>query len=74
MLEKVRRKGNAPTLWVGMWTRAAPVQYSKTGPQKTEGGITAWPRNPTSGDNINSERYTHRSVHCDAIYNSQEAT
>ena len=40
MLERVWRKGNPPTLLVGMYTGAATVENSMEVPQKTKNRIT----------------------------------
>ena len=43
---------------------------------KTKNRATIWSSNPTpghiSGENHNSKGYTHPSVHCSTIYNSQD--
>ena len=36
MLERVERKGNPPTLFIGMYIGAATMENSMEGPQKTK--------------------------------------
>ena len=40
MLERVWRKGNPPTLLVGMYVGVATMENSMEGPQKTKNRIT----------------------------------
>ena len=49
MLERVRRKGNCPTLLVGMKTGTATIEKSMEIPYKTKNRATIWPYNPTPG-------------------------
>ena len=73
------RKGNPPTLLVGMYISAATMENSMEVPQKTENRVTILSGNPTldptghiSGKNSNSKRYMQPNVHCSIIYNSQD--
>ena len=49
MLERVWRKGNPPTLLVGMSTGSITMENSMEVPQKTKSRITTWSSNPTPG-------------------------
>ena len=53
MLERVWRKGNPPTLLVGMQTSTATMENSVEIPSKTGNRTALWPSNPTAG-------HTHR--------------
>ena len=76
MLERMWRKGNPPTLLVGMYIRACIMENSMEVPQKTKNRVVIRSSNPTPGhisrQNSNLERYTHPSVHYSTIYNSQD--
>ena len=80
MLERVWRKGNPPTLLVGMYIGSATMENSMEISLKTNIRVTMWSYNPTpghiSGENYNSKRCMHPNVHSSTIYNSQgtEAT
>ena len=82
MLERVWRKGNPCTLWVGMQTGAATVENSMEVHQKNKNKTTIWPRNSTLGyiskkpKNTNLKRHMHRSAQSSIICNCQgmEAT
>ena len=53
------------------------MENSMEVPQKTKIKVAIWSSNPTpgllSGENYNSERYMHPSVHSSTIHNNQEA-
>lgn len=49
MLERMQRKGNLPTLSVGMQAGAALLENSTEVPQKVENKATLQPRNHTTG-------------------------
>ena len=74
MLVRVWRKGNPPALLVGMQTGIVTMENSMEGPQKTENRVVLRPSNlipgHISGENSNSKRYMHPSVHSSTIYNS----
>ena len=78
MLKRVWRRGNCPTLLVGMQTGANTRENSMEFPLKTKNRVTVWSGNPTPGhisrknENTNSKRYMHPSVHNRTIYNSQD--
>ena len=76
MPERVWRKGNSPTLWVGMPTGIATMENSMKVPLKTKNGVTILTCGPTPGhitrDNSNLKRYMHPNVHSSTIYNSQD--
>ena len=80
MLERVWRKGNSPTLLVGMQTGTATMVNSMEVPLKTENKTSIRSSNPTPGHIFreipNSKRYMHLNIHCSTIYNRQnmEAT
>ena len=50
MLERVWRKGNPPTLLVGMKIDTATMENSMEFPQKPKNRATIWSSNPTPGD------------------------
>ena len=76
MLERVWRKGNPPTLSVGMKIGTATMENSMEVPQKTKNRVAMWSSNPTprcvSEQNYNSKRYMHPNVHSSTIHNSQD--
>ena len=49
MLERAWRKGNPPTLPVGMSIGAATTENSMEAPQKTKNRVAEGSRNPTPG-------------------------
>ena len=51
MLERVWRKGNSPTLLVGMWAGVDTMENSTEVPQKTKNRVVIWSNNPTPGQN-----------------------
>ena len=67
MLERMQRKGNPPTLLVGMQIGAASTENSMEVPQKTKNRVTMLSSNPTPGhiprENHNSKRDMHHNVH-----------
>ena len=67
MLERVWRKGNPPTLLVGMQTRTATMENSVEIPYKTGNRTALWPSNPTAGHthrgNQNWKRHVYPNVH-----------
>ena len=73
----ILRKGNPPTLLVGMnaswWTS---VENSMEIPQRTESRVALWSSNPTSGhisrQNYNSKRYVPSYVQSSTIHNGQD--
>lgn len=75
MLVKVWRKGNTVTLLMGMQIGTVTVENGLEVPYKSKHRTTISPGNPTpghrSGENYNSKRYMHPSVHCSVIYSSQ---
>ena len=76
MLERVWRKGNPPTLLVGMQTSTATMENSMEIPLKATNKTTIWPHNPTTGHiprgNHNWKRHMCPNVHCSTVYNSQD--
>ena len=74
MLERVWRKGNPPTLLVGMQTSTATMENSVEIPLKTGYRTTIWPSNPTSGHthwgNQNWKRHMYPSAHHSTVYRS----
>ena len=74
MLERVWRKGNLPTLLVGMQIGITTLENNIEGPQKTKNKTTVYSINPTpgniSGQSFRSKRYMNPSVHCSTIHNS----
>ena len=74
MLERVWRKGNFPTLKVGMKVGAATMENSMEVPQKAKSSVAIWSSNPTPGhtsrQNFNSKRYIHPYIHSSTIHNS----
>ena len=78
MLVKVWRKGNTVTLLMGMQIGTVTVENGMEVPYKSKHRTTISPGtgNPTpghrSGENYNSKRYMHPSVHCSVIYSSQD--
>ena len=76
MLEKVWRKGNPPTLLVGMYIDKTTMENSIELPQKPKCRTTVCSSNPTprhvSGQNYNSKRYMHLYVHNTTTHNSQD--
>ena len=76
MPERVWRKGNPPTLLLGMWVGAANEENSMEVPQKSKNRITIWSSNPTPGhifrQNYKSKQYMHPYVHSSTIPNSQD--
>ena len=61
-----------------MQTGAATVESSMELPQKIKNGTALWPSDSTSENlcketqNADLKGYTHPSVHCSVIYNSQD--
>ena len=47
MLERVWRKGNSPTLLMGIWIGIATMENSMEVPQKPKSRTTIWPRSST---------------------------
>ena len=76
MLERVWRKGNPPTLLVGMQTSTATIENSVEIPLKIANRTSIWPSNPTSGHthwgNQNWKRHMYPNVHRSTVYNSQD--
>ena len=80
MVERVWRKRNPHTLLVEMQIGKATVEDSMEVPykNKNKNTVTIRSSNPTTGDisgkgeNCNSKRHTHLSVHGSTIYNSQD--
>ena len=81
MLEIVWRKGNSPTLLVGMQVSVATTENSMEVPQKTVWRFLRKLKielsyDPTSGhiprQNYNSKRYMHPYVYNSTIHNSQD--
>ena len=67
MLERVWRKGNPPTLLVGMQTSTATMENSVEIPEKIANRTAIWPSNPTAGHthrgNQNRKRHVYPNVH-----------
>ena len=65
-----------PTLLVGKKVGTVTMENTMEDPQETKERATIWSNNPTpghiSGENYNSKRYMHPSVHFSIIYNSQD--
>ena len=76
MLERMWRKGNPPTLLMGMQIGAGTMENSMGIPQETKNRVAIWSNNPTLGhipkQNYNSKRYMHPYVHSSTIHNSQD--
>ena len=78
MLERVWRKGNPPTLLVGMYIGAATVEDSMEVSEETKIRTTVWLSISTSGyisenhKNTNLKRYVHPSVPSSIIYSCQD--
>ena len=76
MLERVWRKGNPPTLLVGMQTSTATMENSVEIPLKTGSKTALWPSNSTTGHthrgNQNWKRHVYPHVHRSTVYNSQD--
>ena len=76
MLEKLWRKGNLPTLLVGMWIGSATMDNSMEIPQKTKNRVVIWSSNSSPGhipkQNYNLKRYMCIYVHSSTIYNSED--
>jgi len=78
MLERVWRKGNLPTVLVGMKIGAATTDNTVEVPYKTKNRVTIWSRNSHSwglsrkDKNSNSERFMYLNVHSSTVYNSQD--
>ena len=74
MLERVRRKGNPPTLLVGMSISVVTMENSVEVPHKMKNRATIRPSNPSPGhlsrENSNLKKYVHPRVHCSTTYNS----
>ena len=72
MLERMWRKGNPPTLLVGMQTSTATMENSVEIPYKTGNRTALWPSNPTAGHthlgNQNWKRHMYPNVHCSTVY------
>ena len=70
------RKGNPPTLLVGMYIGAATMENSMEVPQKTKNRVAIWSSNPIPGhisvENSNLKRYMHPNVQGSTIYDSQD--
>ena len=76
MLARVRRKGNPPTLLVGMQVGAATLENSMEVPQKVENRATLRPSNTTGYlpkvyRNTDSKGYMHPNICSSIINNSQ---
>ena len=77
MLARMQKKGNSPTLLVGMQAGAATVENSMELPQRVENRATLQHRNCTTG--YVPQRYKcsekkghmHPSVHSSNVHNSQ---
>ena len=71
MLERVWRKGNPPTLLVGMQTSTATMENSVEIPLKTGNTTPIWPSSLTPGHthwgNLNWNRHMYPNVHCSTI-------
>ena len=72
MLERVWRKGNPPTLLVGVNIGPATTENSMELPSNTENRTTIWPSNPTPGqisrENHNLERYMYPQFFIAALF------
>ena len=66
MLERVWRKGNPPTLSVGVNVGPAIAESSMEVPSKTKNRTTIWPSNPTPGhisrESHNLKRYMYPRI------------
>ena len=78
MLERVWRKGNPPTLLVGMQTVAGAREDSMEVPQKTKKKnyqmiqqFCSWVYIQRK-QNTNLKRYMHPNIHSSIIYNYQD--
>ena len=73
-----RRKGNPPTLLVGMQTDVTTMENNMEVPQETKSRATIWPYNLTadyiSGEKCGPKGYIHPNVHYSAVYNSHANT
>ena len=79
MLGRVWRKGNSPTLFVGMQIGTAPMENSTEIPLKTRNKTTIWPNNPFSGiypEETIAEKDTRTPMFTAALFTaaSMEAT
>jgi len=78
MLEIVCRKGNTPTLWVGIEIGTTAMENSLKFPVKTKNRVTIRDSNPTpeqiseKDKNSNSKRYIHPNVHSSTVHNNQD--
>ena len=76
MLEWVWRRGNPPTLLVGMEIGTTSMENSMEVPQETKTKATIQFIVSTHGhipeENLGSKGYTHHNVHRNAVYNSQD--
>ena len=76
MLEMMWRKGNPPTLLVGMKTATTTIENSVEVPQKSIYRTTVWSSSPSPGhiyrQNFHSKRYMDRYVHRSSVHNSQD--
>ena len=75
MLERVWRKGNPPTLLVGLYIGIATMESHMEVAKKTKNRATMRFSNPTprhiSRKNYNSKRYTYPYVHNSTIHNNR---
>ena len=66
--KRVWKKGNPPTLLVGMKISAVTLENSRAVPQKTKNRVSAWSRNPTSShtsrQSYSSKRFMQYSKEC----------
>ena len=72
MPERVWRKGNSPTLLVGMLVGATTMEDNAEIPQKTRKKNKITIPGHISGENHNSKRYSHPYVYSSTISNSQD--
>ena len=74
MLGRVQRKGNPLALEMEIEIGALTMENSMGVLQKTKHRVAIQCCNPTPGhilgENSNSTRYMHPSIHCSSIYNS----
>ena len=77
MLERMRRKGNPLTLFVGMWTGAATLENCVEVPQRVKNRPALRPSNCTAGDLPQRYRcnempgHLHPDVSSSNVHNSQ---
>ena len=78
MLVRMWERGKPSTLVVGMEIGAVTEQNRMEFPQKSKNRTTLWPSISTPGytskrgENSNSKRYAHPSLHSSFVYNSQD--